>query len=80
MGLSAEKRARHILEALDLNGRIHVPTIAAELNVTEVTIRKCVLNYASTPQGQIPFYDIEATPTSMTLDTKDGVATSFYGY
>ncbi len=35
MGLSAEKRHRHILEALDLNGRVHVPIVAAELNVTE---------------------------------------------
>lgn len=40
MGLLAEKRHRYILDKLSLNGRIHVPEIAKELAVTEVTIRR----------------------------------------
>ena len=40
MGLSAEKRYQHILETLNLNGKVYVPTTATELKVTEVTIRR----------------------------------------
>jgi DeoR family transcriptional regulator, fructose operon transcriptional repressor len=40
MGLLAEKRHQYILEQLRSNGRILVATIAGNLDVTEVTIRR----------------------------------------
>lgn len=40
MGLLAEQRHQHIMEALRLKGRILVTEIAKELDVTEVTIRR----------------------------------------
>jgi len=40
MGLLAEKRHNHILEQLRSTGRIHVGSIARQLGVTEVTIRR----------------------------------------
>ncbi len=40
MGLFAENRYSYILEQLRANGRIQVCDVAAELNVTEVTIRR----------------------------------------
>lgn len=40
MGLHAESRHRYILERLRLKGRIEVPEIAAQLNVTQVTVRR----------------------------------------
>ena len=40
MGLQAENRHRHILEILRTSGRVQVPQIAQDLEVTEVTIRR----------------------------------------
>ena len=40
MGLLAENRQQTILERIRLNGRIQVNALAAELGVTEVTIRR----------------------------------------
>ena len=40
MGLLAETRQRHILSKLRQSGQIKVRQLAAELNVTEVTIRR----------------------------------------
>ena len=40
MGLLAEKRHQYILEQLRSNGRILVASIAGELDVTEVTVRR----------------------------------------
>ena len=40
MGLQAENRHQHILETLRTSGRVQVPFVAKELDVTEVTIRR----------------------------------------
>ena len=40
MGLQAQNRHQHILETLRTSGRVQVPQIAKELDVTEVTIRR----------------------------------------
>lgn len=40
MGLQAENRHQHILDLLRTSGRVQVPQVAKELDVTEVTIRR----------------------------------------
>ncbi len=40
MGVAAEVRHKLILDRLNANGRIYVPDLAKELDVTEVTIRR----------------------------------------